>query len=139
MKLILDNNVLFAVMKPKSVSSYLFFTLHMEVLAPVFLWAEFNKYKKICLTKSGLSEQEFEIWLKDVQSRIITIDTQEYKKFFKRALSAIPDVDDVSYIALALAKNAIIWSEDKHFSKQSLVKVYTTKELVELLLKGADP
>ena len=43
------------------------------------------------------------------------------------------DVDDSSFLALAMALNYPIWSDDGHFKKQDVVTVYTTNEFLKLL------
>lgn len=136
MKLILDNNILFSLMKPFSVDSYLFSSLSVEFFAPEFIKSEFNKYKEICLFKSGLSEYEFELRLNDIKDKVKFSKLPEYKSFLKKAKGSVPDPDDEPYIAVALFLNAAIWSNDPHLKQQSLVKVFTTKELVDKLFRG---
>lgn len=124
-------------MQPRSSASYLFWTMrNIEWLVPDFLWVELKEYEDICLAKSGMSKQEFAMLLQDVKSQIKSRSLEAYKRELKRALILTSDPDDVPYLALALAKNAVIWSNDKEYAKQSTVKVYTTKELIEWLLKG---
>jgi len=48
----------------------------------------------------------------------------------------MPDSDDIDFLALALSNNSAIWSNDPHFKQQSLVKAFTTVELLKKLLKG---
>ena len=55
MKLILDNNSLFSIMNPKSVSAYLFSSIKAEFFAPEFIKHELEKYKSECLIKSKIS------------------------------------------------------------------------------------
>ena len=43
------------------------------------------------------------------------------------------DITDSPFLALARTLNCQIWSKDGHFKHQNLVKVYTTKEILELL------
>lgn len=136
MKLILDNNILFSLMKPFSADSYLFSSLSVEFFAPEFIKSEFNKYKEICLFKSGLSEHEFELRLNDIKDKVKFSKLPEYKSFLKKAKGSVPDPDDEPYIAVALFLNAAIWSNDPHLKQQSLVKVFTTKELVDKLFRG---
>ncbi len=135
MELVIDNNVLFSIMNPNSVASYLFFSLKSKFLAPKFIKSEFSKYKKVCLKKSKLSEQEFEMRQAEVEETIRFFDFKEYKICIPKALKFMSDPNDVDFLALALSSNAIIWSNDLHFQKQTLVKVYTTKEIIELLIK----
>lgn len=46
------------------------------------------------------------------------------------------DSDDADFLALALFSNSAIWSNDPHLKKQSLVPVFTTKDLLKMYLKG---
>lgn len=45
------------------------------------------------------------------------------------------DKNDTVFIALALALNCPIWSNDTDFKKQRNVKVYTTEDLLKMLEK----
>ncbi len=52
----------------------------------------------------------------------------------KEAESLISDEKDEPFLALALSEEVDgIWSDDSDFRKQTQIKIYTTKELVELL------
>ena len=64
----------------------------------------------------------------------LLFDKEDIKEFFKEACKISPDSDDIEYFALALKLNCPIWSEDKALKKQSIVKVYSTSELIKLLL-----
>jgi len=54
----------------------------------------------------------------------------KYKNFAEKIIGDI-DKDDVQFIALALAFNCPIWSDDRHFQKQNKIKVITTKEMIQ--------
>ncbi len=43
------------------------------------------------------------------------------------------DIDDSLFLALAMSLNCPIWSNDKHFKRQSFVKAFTTQELISSL------
>ena len=58
------------------------------------------------------------------------VSPQNYKKAFN-ILSKI-DPDDVPMLAVALETGSSIWSNDNHFKKQKLVKVFTTSQLAKL-------
>src|SRR3989344_5802280 len=136
MRLVLDNNIFFSLMNPDSIASYLFFSLKAEFFAPEFIKSEFNEYKEVCLFKSGLSEHEFELRQKEVGEDIKFFELSKYEDFLEKATALLSDPDDVDFLALALFINAAIWSNDPHFKEQSLVRIFTTKELVEGLLKS---
>lgn len=135
MNLILDANISFSLMKPSSVASYLFFALRAEFFAPKHIESELDKHNSECLTKSRLSEHEFEIRQMEVKENIKFAEFSEYEDFIKEAIKALHDPEDSPYLALALSVNAAIWSNDQHLKQQSLVKVYTTRELIDKLLK----
>src|SRR3989344_926373 len=133
MELVLDNNILFSLMKPDSVNSYLFSSLKAEFLAPEFIKDELENNKTECLLKSTLSEQEFETRQAEVESNIRFFDSSKYSKFLKKSKEALSDPDDIDFLVLALSKNAAIWSNDPHLKEQSLVPVYATSELIDKL------
>jgi len=133
MKLVLDNNILFSLMNPLSVSSYLFFYINAKFIAPEFIRSEFEKYKEVILSKSGLSEQEFETRQKEIEKSIEFIDESKYEKFLNTNLS---DPKDLPYFALALSTSSAIWSNDSHLKKQRHVRVFTTKEIINMILNN---
>src|SRR3989338_10405063 len=134
MKFVIDNNVLFSLMNPFSTASYLFSSIRVEFIAPEFIRSEMDEHFSECHAKSDLSEHEFELRLLEIEELITFIEESEYEEFLAKAKSEIVDPDDSDFLALALSANASIWSNDPHFKKQSLVPVFTTSELVKLLL-----
>lgn len=135
MRLVLDNNIFFSLMNPFSVASYLFSLLKVKFFAPEFVKSELRKYKEECLLKSKLSEHEFEIRQKEVEFETEFSKPLKYKDFLKEAIKELPDAKDSPYLALALSIKASIWSNDPHLKQQSLVKVFTTKELFKRMLR----
>src|SRR3989339_753919 len=134
MKIVLDNNILFSLMNPKSTASYIFSLINAEFFAPDFIIQELYKYKEECLIKSNLSEQEFEIRLSEIKNSIEFIGFEDYFSFLAIAINNLEDIKDSPYLAVALSLNTSIWSNDPHLIKQTLVKVYTTEELFEKLI-----
>lgn len=134
MKLVLDNNILFSAINPRSAASYLFAMLDADFSAPEFIKSEFNEHNEDCLFKSKLSEHEFKLRQTEVFGDIEFFKTSGYESFLKTSVKELPDSDDADFLALALAIKAAIWSNDPHLKRQSLVKVYTTKELIGKML-----
>lgn len=56
---------------------------------------------------------------------------------FEEARSIMDGIDknDTVFVALALALNCVIWSNDADFKRQKNVMVYTTEELLKMLEK----
>ena len=64
----------------------------------------------------------------------MVFDRSKFETFLDKANKLISDPDDTEYLALSLALNKCpIWSNDPHFKEQSVVRIFTTKELVEFL------
>ncbi|OGJ12824.1 hypothetical protein A3K82_00720 [Candidatus Pacearchaeota archaeon RBG_19FT_COMBO_34_9] len=133
MKLIVDNNILFSMMKPDSVASKMFAFLNSEFIAPSFILHEFNKYNNECLKKSGLSNKDFNKRKDEIFSRINFIEFNEYKEFIQEALEGLIDEDDAPYIALSLKIKAPVWSNDKDLKKQEKVTILSTEDLMNIL------
>ena len=133
MKLIVDNNILFSIMKPNSVASKLFSFLNSEFVAPSFILHEFNKYNDECFKKSGLSKKEFNQRKNEIFAKIKFVEFNEYKEFLQEAIKVLIDEDDAPYIALALKIKTQIWSNDKDLKKQNKVTVLSTEDLINIL------
>ena len=133
MEIIIDNNVLFSLMKPNSTNSKLFYILKSRFISPEFIKQEFKKYEKECFLKAGISNQEFEKRKKDVFQKIEFIEFSHYNEYKKEAVSIIKDIDYWPYIALALKKECPIWSNDSELRQQSKVKVLSTEDIIEIV------
>ena len=133
MKIVIDNNILFSLMKPDSTNSQLFRLLNFEFISPVFALHEFKKYEDECLKKSGLSKQEF-IKRKDiVTNNIKFVKLEEYKSFLEEACAFSPDEDDSPYFVLCLKESCFLWSNDDKLKNQNKIKVLSTKDIIHLL------
>ena len=133
MRLIIDNNILFSLMKPNSTNSHLFSIMNAEFLAPEFINKEFKKYEEECLLKSKLSKPDFIKRKKEILDKIKFIKFSEYKELIKTAKLYTKDIDDAPYIALALKINYPIWSNDKRLKEQNKVKILSTEDIIEIL------
>ena len=134
--IVLDNNILFSLMNPFSTASYIFAAIGVSFLAPEFINEEFNEHIALCLKKSGLSEHEFEIRMKEIEHNLVFVKLSEYEEYLGRSIETLSDPDDVDFLALALKTKSVIWSNDLHLKEQSLIRTYSTKDLVDMLLSG---
>jgi len=135
MKLILDFNILFSILRPDTAASEIFSRLDIELVAPEELADEFEKWATECRKKSGLPEAAFSERVQFVSSQILLVDSNVYVKYLSEALSLISDEGDAPYMALGLATGLSIWSNDKGLAQQDRVKVFNTAELIEYLDK----
>jgi len=133
MGIIIDNNILFSLMKPDSTNSSLFDSINLEFFAPIFVIKEFRKYREECMRKSGLSEKDFKKREEYIFDKIELIEFEEYENQLERAEKICPDPDDVSYFALALKLDLPIWSNDTLLKNQNRVKILSTGDMIKLM------
>ena len=131
MKLVIDANILFALAKSSSVASSIFSRFGLKLLAPDFALIELYKYKDELVEKSDIGS--FNKIIESLKSKVVFADKNEYKESINKASSLLSDEKDAAYLALALRLGTPLWSNDPHLKEQSIIVVFTTKELVELL------
>lgn len=133
MLIVADANVLISSVIAKGFTLDLLFSDKLEVVVPDWIFSEIDEHKEEILEISGISQDEFELFLGIIKACIEIVESSELKDFMERADKISVDPDDVQYFALALKLSCPIWSNDPHFKKQSEVEVLTTKELDEFL------
>jgi predicted nucleic acid-binding protein len=74
---------------------------------------------------------EFNQLLELTTSQLILVSDAELKPYLPAAASLINDSKDWLYLACALKENAILWSNDKEFKKQTRIKTKTTEEMMK--------
>ncbi len=138
MRLVVDAEVIFASLIARG------FTLRMiknltdrgfKLISPDYVFEEIEKRKSKISRFSGLSEVEIDFVLNTIFQRIEIVPKKEYAEHFEKAEKLAPHRRDIPYFALALAKNAVIWSNEKSFKNQSVIKISSTAELKEIVFQ----
>ena len=109
---------------------------NFEFYTPDFLLSEIKNHKNLIMKKGGLSESKFDTIYELLIDRINVLPKSDIMDYIDEAKQIIGDIDrdDVTFIALALSiPNSGIWTEDKHFKKQNKIKIWSTKEILDLL------
>lgn len=133
MKLVIDAGIVFTALTGLGVTKKILFLKDLELYSPKQLLEEINEHKPRILELSSLPPDRITELLKLIEDKIAFIPEESFESFLEQANSSILDKEDTTYLALALSKGISVWSNDKHFKKQSLAKVFNTKELVEKL------
>jgi len=136
MQLVIDSNELFAgiITKGKKLQSWtldILFSNKVRLFAPFRLLAELDREE--IKAKSGFSERDFNVFVEILKLRIEFVPLEIFLDKLTEAKELAPHLKDIEFFALALKFNLGIWSEEESFKNQSEVKVYNTKELIELL------
>ena len=121
MLLVVDANVLFSAIISRSKTCNLMFSERIQLISPEFLFIELEEHKDEIIAKSSLSEDDFNEFVNLLKERIDIIPRQEFERFL------------TEYFALAMRFDAAIWSNDKRLKKQSLIKVFSTSDLISSL------
>lgn len=136
MDLVLDANVFFsALILKEGKTRELLLDRRLALFAPEFLLEESNKYLEMLSKKTRLSKQDVQHLIKELfyEAHISVFASPELGESTKAAKWACPDPNDAEYFALAITLGCPIWSNDKKLKEQSSVKVYSTKEVAELI------
>ena len=133
MKLVIDTNILFSFFNESSFTKKLITNPSLNLISPEFSLTELKKYSELIIKKSKISKRTFEHSLKDLKTFTKFINNKIYFKYLKDAQRIAPDEKDKDFLALSLKENCPLWSNDKELKKQSKIKVFSTKELIELL------
>jgi len=130
MDLVVDTNVLISALIKPAKSRELICSYKLKLYAPEDIISETLKHKQEIIDKAGINESEFSKLIKILLSNLNIVPEIEFKNFKNQALELVTHPEDAPFIALCLAKNIPIWSEDKDLKKQKIVKVFSTLELL---------
>lgn len=136
MKLVLDSNIIFSALIKKSTTRNIILSDAFDLNAPEYIFSEITKHKELLLRKSKLDKRDFDALLLLLQKYIHLVSKEIYDEKTTIAEDILKDIDitDSPFLALALALNCSIWSNDGHFKQQDKVRVYTTKELTDTII-----
>jgi len=136
MDLVVDANVIFASLIKDGVTIELFLKKDFDFYAPEFLFDEIQKHRETILKKTNRCPEELDEIFLLLRDRITIIPLEEFISFYKKAEEISPDPNDAMYFALAMRLNVAIWSNEKKLKEQDSVKVYNTKDLIDIASDG---
>ena len=133
MILIVDANILFSALIKEGPTAKILLNERFDLFAPRFLFEEFENYKETILKKTHRSAEDFDNILSILRQLVTIVPKNELGVFLEPARKLCPDPNDSAYFALALKMNSAIWSNDKALKNQNKIKVYSTKDLLDLI------
>ena len=132
---VIDANILFSALIKDSNTAKLLFDENVNLFTPEFIFEEFIKYENFLLEKSSRKRENFIEIMHMLKEVITVIPKEKYSDFIIEAEKISPDQKDAMYFALALKLNCGVWSNDKKLKEQDKVKVYSTKEILNIVKK----
>jgi len=135
MKFVIDTNIIFSAMIKDSITRKLILSDVFELFVPEYLFEEIRDNAEIILEKTGMNEKDFTALLTLLEKHLKFVERNAYAEKLPVAEKEMKNIDvtDSTFLALAFALDCPIWSNDKHFKKQNLVKAYTTKEILQII------
>ncbi len=136
MKIVLDVNVLLSALIKDSTTRNIIVKSDLDFYFPEPSLNKIRKYQNYIIEKSGLSETEYFLVLQKLFNFIKLVSKEQIIENWKEAKRIMEHIDseDVVFIATALGlENSIIWSNDEHFQNQKEIKIWKTKDLVDLV------
>ena len=131
MKLVVDVNILFAILIKEGKTEDILFQDSLQFLGPELLFEEFEKYKGEIILKTNRSSKDFERLIVILKKKIKEISYNEIVPYIEDAKKCCPDEKDIDYFALAIKLNCSIWSNVKKLKEQLKVKIYLTEEIMQ--------
>ena len=136
MRLIVDTNCIIAALLRDGGSRKIIFTKGIELMTPAYSIEEVAAHREELRERLGMEEEQFRGLLSFLLQRIHIVQKHIYEHALEKAASLI-EAKDAPFLALASAvENDGVWSEDRHFEQQTNVKVWKTRELLQLLERG---
>lgn len=133
MKLVLDTNVLFSVFWRGSLIKKLLLSDN-ELYSPEFALMELDNNKLEIIEKTKLTDNEFEEFKEKLKKAVKFVPFERYSHYISKAFEIMPEHQkDIDFLALALFLGAAILSKERRLKKQTLIKIYSDKDLAELL------
>ena len=134
MEIVIDTNILISALIKSSKTRELILSSKLTLHSPEHIINETLNNKKEILQKSGLNDAEFKRLISILLTRINLVPVDDFKNSVKEALKLVTHQEDSPFIALAISKNIALWSEDKDLNLQSVIKVYSTREISEKII-----
>ncbi len=133
MKLVIDTNRIMAGLLKESTSRKIILDGQFLFYAPDYIKTELFKHREYLIKKAKMTESDFDILLNTLLLQITLVPFEDFELDYPRATRIMESVDenDAPFLAVGLAlKLDGIWTEDRHFIRQDLLRVFHTSDLV---------
>ena len=131
MKIVVDTNILFSFFWKESITRKLIINLRDNLLSSEKAKEELIKYSKEICKKIKISLEEFNELLKELEDNVDFIEKKEYAEVIKNVSNPNLDEEDFEFLALAYKNKCALWTNDSALKNQQIVKIITTKDLLE--------
>ncbi len=131
MELVVDTNGVISALLKAAKSREIICSPKCKLYAPEQMVTEVLHHKEEIMEKAGIAESEWEELQPIVFSNMTMVSEKEFKHKKEQAEKLAKHPEDTPFLALFLAKDIPLWSNDKDMKQQSTVKVMSTEDLVK--------
>ena len=133
MKLVIDTNRIMAGLLKESTSREIILDNRFIFYAPDYIETELFKHREYLMKKAKITESGFDTLLHTLLEQITLVPFEDFEQEYSRAIRIMESIDenDAPFLAVGLAlKLEGIWTEDRHFLRQDLIRIFHTGDLV---------
>ena len=136
MKLVIDTNIIISAIVKDSLTRKVLLSSYFEFYTPDIAFQELERHSDLLIKKTDLDHEKLVNIIELIKDSVNIVRSERFDDHISIAFDEMRCVDesDAPFLALALSfSNDGIWSNDKHFQRQELVKCWTTQEMLEVL------
>ena len=136
LRLVINASRIFAGVMKDGTNRRLILDDRLDPFAPTFIREEIWKHMDKLIRYSRLTSEEAGKMIERLLAHVSVVDDDAFSDRLAEAEKAMAgiDPDDSAYIALAMAINVEgIWTEDRHYWKQQLVRPFSTRDVLAAL------
>jgi predicted nucleic acid-binding protein len=136
MNLVIDTNRIMAGLLRDSASRRIILHDSFSFYAPDYMGTEIRKHRPYLMKKAKISEPDFDLLLHTLHEHVILVPFEDFEHEYEHAMLIMETIDenDAPFLAVGLARGiGSIWTEDRHFLRQDLLNVCSTRDLLETI------
>ncbi len=140
MRLVIDTNRIMAGLLKDSTSRKIILHRSFSFFAPDYIETELFRHRLYLMKKAKITEQDFDLLMRTLLKRVVLVPFEDFEPEYRRAIQVMEPVDenDAPFLAVGLALGiGHIWTEDRHFLRQDLLKVCSTRDLIDTIERAA--
>jgi predicted nucleic acid-binding protein len=133
MKLVIDTNRIMAGLLKESTSREIILDKRFIFYAPDYIETELFRHREFLMKKAKMTESDFDTLLHTLLEQITLVPFEDFEQEYPHAIRIMESIDenDAPFLAVGLALRLHgIWTEDRHFLRQDLIRVFRTGDLV---------
>jgi len=135
-RIVIDTNRIMAGLLKDSASRRIILHRSFSFFAPDYCATELARHRPYLMKKAGLTSRNFDRILRILLGPVTLVPFDEFEDAYDHARSVMEtvDVNDAPFLAVGLSLGiGHIWTEDRHFLQQDLLRVCSTRDLLGMI------